>query len=73
MINDIGTLTTLQTERYNGFVHQAALLRLARGKKGSGEQRQATASRPAQTERVSSFSALLLTLLPARIRAILSY
>ena len=73
MFNDIGTLATLQNERYNGLVHQLALLHLVRGKKQSGEQCQATASRPAQTARMSSFSALLLTLLPPRIRAIFSY
>ena len=70
MLNDVNTLTTIQQERYNGFVKEAAMLRLLPGQKRAGTSRKAVASsaRPAQT--ATTFYGLLLNALQTRIRAL---
>ena len=70
MLNDINTLTTIQQERYNGFVNEAATLRLLPGQKRTGTPRKAVASSATAAKAATTFYGLLLSALQTRIRAL---
>lgn len=70
MLNDINTLTTIQQERYNGFVKQAAMLRLLPVQKRTDKAHQAVASSSTPAQTTSTFYGLLLSALQTRIRAL---
>ncbi len=70
MLNDVNTLTTIQQERYNGFVKQAAMLRLLPVQKRTSKARQAVASSATAAQTATTFYGLLLSALQTRIRAL---
>ena len=70
MLNDINTLTTIQQERYNGFVNEAATLRLLQRRQRISTRRKAVASSATPGQTVTTFYGLLLSALQTRIRAL---
>ncbi len=70
MLNDINTLATIQQERYNGFVNEAATLRLLPRRQRSSTPRQAMAGSSSAAKPTMTFYGLLLNTLQTRIRAL---
>lgn len=70
MLNDINTLTTIQQERYNGFVNEAATLRLLQRRQRISTPRKAVASSSTPARTATTFYGLLLSALQTRIRAL---
>lgn len=70
MLNDINTLTTLQRERYDGFVREAAIRRLFRQQKSVEKSRQPAGKHSASANGAPSFYELFLRALQARIRTV---
>lgn len=71
MLMDTDTLATLQHERYRNFVREAEQLRLLRVPNGAGNPFRSSANKLAQVDVASALYQLLLTTMPARIRAVL--
>lgn len=70
MLNDVNTLTTIQQERYNGFVKQAAMLRLLPVHKRTSKAHQTVISSTTPAQTATTFYGLLLSALQTRIRAL---
>jgi len=70
MLNDVNTLATIQQERYNGFVQQAATRRLLAGSQPTTAQRAGTASKVSGLNPAAAIYGLLLNALQTRMRAL---
>lgn len=70
---DVHTLTTLQNERYNGFVRRAEMWRLLRVQDGTNNPPQLSATRPEPMHAAPTLYQVLVTTMQAHIRTLLSH